>query len=819
MIATLLQDLRYGLRQLARNPGFTLAAVLTLALGIGANTIIFGLVNGILLRPLPIQGADRVVALFATDRQSGNTRGVSYPEYLDYRDRSGVFEGLAAQQGAPISLGGGGRAEVVWGEIVSENYFDVLGLRPTIGRTFTARDASGPGSDPLAVLSHRLWRRRFGGSQDVIGKTLDLNGHPFTVVGVAPERFTGTRKFGFWPDVWVPMQMHAQVMPGSGGDLLNDRGSGWLQAFGRLAPGLDRGAADAGVAAFAARLERQFPEVNRDRGARLIPAGSGFDDPDSAPPQVIFLTATLAMAAVGLVLLLACANVANLLLARASSRGREMAVRRALGASRPRLVRQLLAESLLLAVAGGALGVVLAAYSDSIQRRMIPRLQFSVGFDTSIDYRVLSFALAVSLVTALVFGLAPAVHASGSDLAQGVKDRGARIRVGRRHVEFRTLLVGFQVAFSLVLLVGSGLFFKSLLKARTIEPGLARENRVLVSLNPGLQGYDREKARRLYRQVVERVGELPGVESAALSFPLPLDTYGRSRTVFPETGQSEGVDIGLSTISPGYFATVGGALARGREFGPGDSAGAPPVAIINETMARRFWGDADPVGRRFRLGSATAPLVGIVGVAMDGKYGTLGETARPYMFLPMEQDYRSGMTLVVHGRGASQALLAEVREAIERMDPNLGTFGMMTMAEHLENALNLARTSAMLAGAFGLCALALAVIGIYGVVSYSVARRTREVGIRVALGAGPGDVVRLVLREGVGPAVVGMAVGLAAALAVTGLVRGMLYDVSPRDVSVFVSIPLVLGFAAAAATYLPARRAARVDPAISLRSE
>jgi predicted permease len=822
VINVLAQDLRYGLRQVLRSPGFTLVAVLTLALGIGANTVIFSIVNGLLLRPLPVDQPDRLVALYATDRRSGSTRGLSYPEYLDYRDRSGAFAGLAAQQGVPISLGTGERAEVVWGEIVTENYFSVLGLAPVLGRTFQPQDAAGPGSAPLAVLSHRLWLSRFAGAGDVIGRTVTLNGHAFTIVGVAPPGFKGMRKFGFWPDLWVPITMHAQIMPGSDG-LLDDRASGWLQLFGRLKPGLAFSTAAAAAGDFAARLEQTYPETNRERGTRLIPARTGFDDPDGAPPQMILLSAGLAMGAVGLILLLACTNVANLLLARASARSREVAIRLALGASRSRLMRQFLTESLLLALAGGAAGTALAVWSAGIQELMIPRFQFQVGFDTSLDHRVLAFAFGISVLTALLFGLAPGLHASRPDLTVVLKNQGGRMWRGRRRLELRSLLAIGQVSLSLLLLIGGGLFLKSLLKARTLDAGLAREHRLLLSLNPGLQGYDEARGRELYRKLVVGVRELTGVASATLAFPLPLDTYGRSRTVFVENTSEkqlqEGVDVGTSVVGLDYFGTVGTPLLVGRDFGLKDSAGADGVAIVNQTMARRFWGNANPVGQRFRIGSADGRILWVAGVASDGKYGTIGEASRPYMYLPLEQDYRSGMTLIVRSHGDPESLIPTVRGVVNRLDPNLGTFGAMTMDQHLENALNLPKTSAILAGAFAVIALLLAVVGIYGVVSYSVARRTREVGIRVALGARSQDVLRLILGNGLSLATAGVVVGLAAALAVSRLIGGMLYDVSPRDLSIFVSVPILLTAVVLIATYIPARRAAKVDPVTSLKAE
>ncbi len=812
-------DLRYGLRQLFRNPGFTFVAVLTLALGIGANTVIFSIVNGLLLRPLPVEQADRLVALWATDRRSGETRNLSYPEYLDYRDHGGAFTGLAAQYGVPISLGTGDRTEVVWGELVSENYFSVVGLAPALGRTFRPQDAAGPNSAPLVVLNHRLWLSRFHGAADVVGKSVILNGHTFTVVGIASPRFNGMRKFGFWPDLWVPISMHAQIMPGSDG-LLDDRSTGWLQSFGRLKPGLVLSTAEANTADLAARLEQVHPETNRERGARLLSARAGFDDPDGAPPQIMLLSAGVAMGAVGLILLLACANVANLLLARASARGREVAVRLALGASRARLVRQFLTESLLLALAGGVAGTALALWSAGLQRRLIPRLPFQVGFDTSLDHRVLLFAFGISLLTALLFGLAPGLHASRPDVAMVLKDQGARVGRGRRRLEVRNLLAIGQVSLSLVLLIGGGLFLKSLLKARNFDSGLAREHRLLLSLNPGLQSYDATRGKELYRRLLAGVTQLPGAASATLSFPLPLDTYGRSQTVFPEGAvDQDGVNVGTSVVGLNYFETVGTALVMGRQFAQGDSAGSEGVAIINQVMARRFWRTTDPVGQAFRIGSRDGHLIRVVGVAADGKYGTIGEAPRPYMYLPLEQEYSSGMTLVVRTHGDPAALIPSVRDVVNRLDPNLGTFGVMTMAQHLENALNLPTTSASLAGAFAVVALLLAVVGIYGVVSYSVARRTREVGIRVALGASAQDVLQLILKNGLGLAAAGVVLGLAVALPATLLIGGLLYEVSPRDLSIFIAMPVLLTTVVLIATYLPARRAARVDPVISLRSE
>jgi predicted permease len=823
MTEWLLRDLRYGVRQLLRSPGFALAAMLTLALGVGANTIIFSMVNGLLFRPLPVDRPGEVVGLYATERRTGRTRNLSYPEYLDYRDRSGIFAGLVAQQGFPVSLTGPNGAEMVWSELVTENYFSALGLRPSLGRVFQPQDARGPGSDPLVVLSHRAWRDRFGGDPGVIGRVLRLNGHPFTVIGVAPAGYTGVRKFGFHPDVWVPMMMHPQVIPGSEG-LLDDRESTWLIVAGRLRAGLGRETASAMLADFAARLEQLRPDTNRDRGTRILPGGSGFDNPDFTPHETLVLSAALAMAAAGLILLLACTNVANLLLARASTRDREVGVRLALGASRGRLVRQFLTEGLLLAVVGGGIGIGLASWTTEIQELMVPRLQFPVGFQVSLDHRVLGFGLVISLLTSLLFGLAPALGAAKHDPVAMLKDSPPAVRPSRWGMDLRSLLVIGQVSLSLVLLVGGGLFLKSLLHARELDVGLGRDHRLLLSLDPGLQGYDSARVDRIYRELLQQIRELPQVTSATLGFPLPLDTYGRSRTVYFEgeggrAASTEGLEVGTTVAASDYFGTVGTALLHGREFASGDSAGTPKVAVVNQTFAARFGSGAAAVDRHFRLGGPDGERVRIVGVARDARYGMLGEGPRPYLYLPLSQHSRSWLTLVVRTAGDPAAVIPAVRESVRRLDPDLAVFGVMTMQQHLENALNIATSSAIFAGAFGLLALLLAVIGIYGLVSYSVARRTREVGIRMALGASRKDVLRLVLGRGLGLAAIGVGLGLVASLAVGRLLGGMLYEVSPHDPSIVGSMSLLLAAIVLLASYLPARRALRVDPVTSLRSE
>jgi predicted permease len=821
-MSTLLQDLRYTFRQLRRNPGFTAVAVLTLALGIGINTIVFSLVNGFLLRPLPAADPSQLVALWSQDKKEGSTDAVSYPDYVDYRDQAQVFSGLAAQSGTPLSLGAGDRPEMVWGEMVTGNYFSVLGLRPVAGNLIGADDDRPGGARAVAVLSYESWQHRFHADPTAVGRTVLLNGHSFQIVGVAPRGFKGTRLFGFWPEVWVPMGMHAVAWPGSEG-LLEMRNSRWMIVFGRLKPGISLAGAQESMSALAARVEKDNPGTNRDVGIRLVSAKTPFDDPSAVPPEILRLSAILSLAGVGLVLLIACANLANLLLARAAGRRQEIAIRLSLGAAPGRLVRQFLTESLVIAALGGLASFAVMAWTQPLQDAMVPRLPFRVGFDVSVDHRVLGFVALVTVVTGLLFGLLPALQAGRVGLVGALKREPEAVVIGRRRFELRSVLLASQVALTVVLLVCGGLFLRSFGNARQTETGLTPEGRLVFSINAGLQGYEGDRAQQLFERLRLSVDALPGVVSTTYAFPLPLDTNGRGvrLALGPETAgdPNEPQGFAMSVVGRDYFTTVGTPLLRGRDFGPDDRSDTPGVIVINETMARRFWPGQDPIGRVVHRGDREGPPLTIIGIAADGKYGQIGETPQPYVFQPLSQRVSSWLTVVVRSKSDPASLIPQVRSTVEGLDPQLALFGVMTMREHLDNALNLASSTADFAAAFGLLALVLALVGIYGVVAYAVSQRTREIGIRLALGARASAVVRSMMSRSMRAAIIGILLGFAGALALGRVLQGILFGVGGSDLLTYSAVALLIVSAVGLAGYFPARRAARVDPMVALRAE
>jgi macrolide transport system ATP-binding/permease protein len=812
---TLWQDLRYAARMLRKSPGFTAIAVLSLALGIGANAAIFSLVNAVLLRPLPVREPERLVSVYPTTRDGA--QAFSYPSYVDFRDRNEVFEGLFVTRFAPMSLGREGANERVWGYMVSGNYFDVLGVRAAHGRALTPEDDRAPLAHPVAVLSHGSWRRRFGGDASVVGKEIRINGRPFRVVGVMPEGFSGT-EIAYTPELWVPMMMQEWIEPGNA--WLGRRQTQNIFATGRLKDGVTHAQAEASLNALARRLGEEFPETNEGQTVTLTPPG--LIHPLLRGPAVGFTW--VLMGVVALVLLVACANMANLLLARGAERRREVAVRLALGASRARLVRQLLTESVLLSALGGACGLLLAFWMIDLAVGLKPPIDFPLALDLTVDWRVFSFALAVSLLTGVVFGIIPALQATKPDLVPALKD--ATAQAGGRRSRLRGALVVAQIALSLVLLVAAGLVLRALRHVQTTSPGFDPENRLMMSVDLGLQGYDEARGREFYRQLAERVRALPGVRSVALTDNAPLSINYNSTDVHVE-GQppARGANVPTamnSTVSPDYFETMGVPLVSGRAFGEGDREGAPRVLVVNETFARRFFPGADPsaeaLGKRVGF-SANGPRWEIVGVARDGKYFSIGEAPRPFVYLPLLQDYASRATLVVRASANPEALIGPVREEARRLDPHLPVFEVKTLNEHMRLSLFPARVAAALLGGFGLLALLLAAVGVYGVMSYAVARRAREFGIRLALGAQARDVLRLALRGGLLMTLAGVLVGFAAALAVTRLLAGVLYGVSATDPLTFAAVALLLTGVALLACYVPARRATKVDPMVALRYE
>jgi macrolide transport system ATP-binding/permease protein len=841
-IEELWQDLRYGVRTLWKKPGFTLVAVLTLALGIGANTAIFSFVNAVLLRPLPVAKPERLVYVFGGVRT--NPYNVSsYPDYVDYRDRNKVFSELIAYSPITLSLSGDDGADMVSGLIVTGNYFDALGVRARAGRTFLPEEDSTPGGHPVAVISHALWQSRFAGDPRIEGRQLLLNGQPFTIVGVAPAGFNGAQA-GQTNDIYVPMAMQALVRPPRGGysgemnpDLLSKRGPRWLDLVGRLKEGVTAEQAQAEMSTLAAQLAAGYPETNREQTATVSPVSKG--DPEQR--GTLLSVAGLLLAVVGLVLLIACANVANLLLARAAGRRKEISIRLALGAGRGRLIRQLLTESVLLALAGGAGGLLLAVWLvNSLRAYSPPGNFFPVAFDFSLDKSVLGFTLLLSVLTGLVFGIAPALQASNPDLVASLKDQTALIPAARgrgaRHFSLRNLLVVAQVALSLVLLVSAGLFLRSLWQAQRIDPGFDAEHVLTMPLNINLLRYTKAQGQDFYRQVLERVSALPGVQSATLTRTPPLSGASRQSSVTvagreaPDRastsestgGGGEDVADNITLTSPvalNYFRTLSIPLLRGRDFNAQDREGAPGVAIVNESFVKRYFPNQDPLGQRVSLSGAQGPWLEVVGLARDSKYITLGEAPAPFLYQPLAQRHETGMVLLVRTGVAPASLVPAVRREVQAVERNLPLTNARTMTELLSTSLFPARMGAALLGAFGLLALLLASVGLYGVMSYSVSRRTREIGIRMALGARGGDVLRLVLGESMTLVAVGMLLGLIAAFAATRLLSGFLYGVSPTDPAAFIGIGLLLALVAFAASLIPARRAAHVDPMVAFRYE
>jgi len=840
MMKSLWQDLRYAARMLWKTPGFTAIAVLSLALGIGANTSIFSFVNAVLLRALPIAEPERLVFVF-NGSQSDPYNVSPYPDYVDYRDRNEVFSDLAAYSGISLSLNSNDQVEQISGLIVTGNYFDVLGVRAAAGRTFLPEEDKTPGAHPAAVISHGLWQRRFAGDANAVGKQLLLNGQSFTVVGIAPANFNGAEA-GQTNDIYVPMMMQAVVRPPRSGysgemnpDLLGRRNAGWLNMIGRLKDGVSFERAQAEMTTLAKQLEQAYPETNREETATLFPVTKG----DPLQRGTLLSVAGLLTAVVGLVLLIACANVANLLLARASARRKEISIRLALGASRWRLIRQLLTESVLLSLLGGAVGLLLAVWLvDALQSYSPPGNFFPVAFDFSLDSSVLGFTLLLSLLTGVIFGIAPALQASNPDLVHALKDetvalpgRGSR---GFRGFNLRNLLVVAQVALSLVLLISAGLFLRSLGQAQRIDPGFNPEKVLVMPLNIHLLRYTKTQGQEFYRQVIERVEAMPGVESATFSRTPPLSGASRQSSVLIEgqdgpnrTRNSEGTGAPdedpnltfVSVVNLKYFQTMNIPLLRGRDFTAQDREGAPGVVIVNETFVRRYFPNQDPAGKRLSLSGARGPWLEVVAVARDGKYVTLGEASAPMVYQSLLQRHETGMTMLVRTGGEPANFVAGVRREMQSIEKNLPITNIRPMTELLSNSLFPARMGAMLLGVFGLLALVLAAIGLYGVMSYSVARRTREIGVRLALGAQRDDVLRLVLREGMTLVAIGILLGLVGAFAVTRLLASFLYGVSTTDPLTFAGIAVFLAFIALVANFIPARRATKVDPMVALRYE
>src|SRR5256714_1071465 len=830
----LIQDIRFGFRSLIKHRAVAAFGVITLALGVGGNSTIFSVVNATLMRSLPVSHPESLVYVF-----NGNPGSVfSYPGYAEVRDQNHVFDGLIGFGGITVSLNSNDQTDLVNGAIVTGNYFQVLGVLAQKGRVIAPEDDKTPGAHPVAVISHGLWQRRFGGDQNVVGRGLLLNGQNFTIIGVTPPEFDGAQ-LGVVRDLYVPMMMQAVVLPPRAGysgemdpDLLKRRGNRWLYSVGRLKPGVSIEQVQADLSVIAKQLENAYPETNRGRGVRVL-AFNQSDDPDQR--RQLGSVAWLLMSVVGLVLLIACANIANLLLARGSGRAKEIAIRLAIGATRWRIVRQLLTESILLATLGGVLGLFLAWWAAVSLRAMPPPAgALPLAPEISIDLPVLLFTMGLALLAGIVFGLAPALRISRPAIVPALKDDSRTITDRKPYFNLRNLLVVTQIGLSVVLLIAAGLFLRSLHHAQAINPGFDAEKIVTLPLNINLLRYTKPQGREFYRQVVERVEAIPGVESASVARIVALGGGASVRSLAIEGRtnsdnqfRSEGggpADNSLNSVNsnvvgPKYFQTMGISLLRGRDFDSRDTEDKPGVVIVNESFAQRHFPGQEIIGRRISFNGPTGPWKEIVGVVRDSKYLSLGEPPTPVAYLPLQQNHETGMTLHVRASGNPASILAADRNQVQSIEKNLPVNNPTSMNEWIMNSLYAARMGAILLGIFAALALVLASIGLYGVMSFAVSQRTREFGIRMALGAIASDVFKLVLRHGMRVVACGIAIGLGGAVIVTRLLSSFLYGVSTSDGLTFAAIPVVLALVAGIACYIPARRATKVDPLIALRYE
>ena len=819
MFDSWLQDLRYAVRLLRRNPLFALTAVLSLAIGIGANTTIFTIANALLFKPpLGVADASRLVDVGRSQDGQGFDNG-SYANYLDIRARNTVFSGIYAYRlgPEPMSLRGKDGVERIYGEMVSTNYFNVLGTPPHIGRLFTSDDSEQPAATPLAVLSHRFWMRRFNGDPAIVGQTLVLNGRPLTVIGVTPEGFHGTTVLT--SDLWVPVNMVGELASRLPPAILTSRESAWLVMGARLKPGVTVGQAQAELANIGRALEREFPDANRGKGLRVVASSPV---PGDGAPVAAFMA--VLMAIVMLVLAIACANVAGVLLARATTRRREIAVRLAIGAGRGRLIRQMLVESTLLFLIGGSGGLVLARLMTGALLSLLPAVPLPIDVTLALDGRAVVFTLTLSLVAAILSGLAPAFHASRAEVVGALKSdtQGGPERIWLRHA-----FVVSQVALSIVLVVGAGLFARALQRASEIDPGFDPHGVELATLDLSLGGYTADTGRVFARELIRRVRETPGVQAAALSAVMPLGDrgIGLGGLAVPGLELRNGrrfFDVDWNVITPGYFATMKMALLTGRDFSDADREGTPSVVIVNETAARQWWPRQDALGKTLlqETGRPDAPdavrTLTVVGVARDSKYRNLGEDPRPFVYVPIQQQYMS-RTVVAARSAHGQRLAGELRALLASMNPNLPIVQSLTFDAYSQLGLLPQRIAVSVAGSLGLVGVLLAAIGIYGVTAYMVSSRTREIGIRMALGAERASVVRMVLRQGLMLTMIGAAIGLAVAAAASRLLGSLLFGVGATDPLTFIGSTLLFFVVGAAACYVPARRATAIGAMDALR--
>jgi predicted permease len=823
MAMILWQDIRYAFRTLLKNPAFSAIAVISLALGIGANTTIFTIVNAVFLNPLPVEEPQTLVALYTSDENIAggfSTSPMSRLNFEDFRSQNDGFEDMAAAASWAATLLVETTPEQLPVTIVTANYFDVLGVNPVLGRTFFSDEDQGLGSYPVAVVSHTVWSRLFGGDPAAVGKTFSMNSQPFTLIGVTPPEFKGVTTLGNPDQVWVTLSMRQQITPQTFWHWFEERRPLLFNAYGRLKQGVTLAQAEIPMKAIAARLEQEYPNDNKGRGVALVPiadAAVGVNQRDG-----MVRAGAVLMSVVGLVLLIACVNLANLMLARGATRTKEISLRAALGAGRRRIVSQLMTESIVLAMFGGGAGLLVAYWGRSLIWSFRPVFLNENAIELTLDTRVLGFTIGISLVTGVLFGLLPAFKASSPDLHEALKVGGRQQATGFGRSPLRSLLVVSEVALAVVTLIGAGLFVRSMQAALRVDPGFESQNLFVFAMNLASRGYGPEQGRQYYRNAMERAQTVPGVESATMAANFPLGG-GLQRTVIredlPPDPNFEGRLSIVTTVAPNYFETLRIPLVRGRLFTEFDREGSTLAVVINEAMAERYWAGEDPMRRRFHFLGQDSLVREVVGIVRNVAIGQIGGDPQSMAYMPLGQNYPAFGTLQVRTAGDPEAVMGTVMREVQTLDPELALTFQSTIGQILGQALWARRMGAALLGIFGLLALVLAAVGIYGVMSYTSNQRRQEIGIRMAIGAPTGRILTMVLSQGMIITGIGIAVGLAGSLAITRFASSLLFGVSAVDPLTYSGIAAILLLVSLAATYLPARRATKVDPLIALRNE
>lgn len=815
-----MQNIRFAIRMLRKNPGFTLVAICSLAIGIGANSAMFSWGDALLLRPLQVLRPSDIVTVRSSS-PSDTSESVSYRDYVDFRDRNRTFDGLVAYSLAPFGLSARPDAvpQLKYGIFVSGNFFHVLGVEPSVGRAFRPDEDKVPGRDAVVVLSHDLWVSQFGADPSAIGKKLRLNGTEFTILGVAPEHFTGVDQY-FKPALFVPIAMAPRL---GEKDALEKRDNRWLTVKGRLKPGVTIAQAQADLLSIASALERAYPNTNRNQKARVESELQLRIEQDPTDSQLVAMLMTLAIC----LLLVACANVAGLLLSRSRARSREIAVRLAIGAGRARLIEQLLVESLMIALLGGALGVVIAYGAVQFFNQIPLPTDLPIALHADLDRRVLFFTLAVSLVSTILFGLTPAIRSTRPDLVPALKAADADL-AQRRRLWGRNLLVIGQLAVSLILLTVSMILFKGFSEEIADGPGFRTDHLLMMSFNPTLVRYSEAQTQNFYKQLLEKVRSAPGVKSAAWASAIPFSPNQAQVSVVPEGYQlpkgQQAVGVFSCAVGDQYFETMGIPVVRGRPFLESDTASTPLVGIVNEEFAKRYWPNQDAIGKRFHLSNEKSPLIQVVGIAKIAKYLFIAERPVEYLYLPFSQNPQAQMTLIAESEGNSASLAPEMRELVRKVDPGMPIYNIRTMDDfYRQRAIKTTTIIIQTIGSMGLMGLVLAMVGLYGLVAFSVSRRTREIGIRMAIGADRTKVMRMVLKQGSILGIIGIIVGVVGSVGANRVLDAMYGNGSGMSETealiIFLLMPLTLFTVTLLATYAPARRASLLDPMKALRDE